>query len=79
MYPTKISSEWSEEEKAKWRVVRLDSFSEPCPGGLVLFADCETGAVTVRKPPKPEIPAEQITFQFPAFSFRILPQLGRLA
>lgn len=76
MYPTKIPSEWAEEEKAKWRVVKLDSFSEPCPG-LVWFADCETGAVTIQKPPKPEVPTEHVEFQFPAYSFRILPQLHR--
>lgn len=56
MLPLLITSEMPEDERARWRLVRLDTFADLCPGGLIMSADTETGNAMVRPPAPPNCP-----------------------
>jgi hypothetical protein len=52
MLPRRIAQDLPEAERRRWRIVRLDTH-ETVPG-LILSADCDTGACTMRGPaPEP--------------------------
>jgi hypothetical protein len=44
--PRRLAHDLPEAERRRWRIVRLDS-AETLPG-LILNADCDTGACTLR-------------------------------
>jgi hypothetical protein len=48
MLPRKLAAELPEAERARWRIVRLDTVAE-LPG-LILAADCDAGTATMKVP-----------------------------
>lgn len=49
MLPIRLSAENAESERARYKVVRLDTMADACPGALILAACCESGLCIFRK------------------------------
>jgi hypothetical protein len=76
MLPTKLTPDDPESERARYTIVRRDSFADALPGGPILSANVNTGVALLRPPKssheeKNPVPKE---FNFGPDGFRIVPR-----